>query len=87
VLDRTRFEPVRTAVDLIAEFRAQNPARFAWREPPYEYEHEKAPIDILYGSDRLRTAIEAGKSSAALSAEWRADSDAFRREREKSLLY
>jgi uncharacterized protein YbbC (DUF1343 family) len=87
VLDRTRFEPVRTAVDLIAEFRAQNPARFAWREPPYEYEHEKAPIDILYGSDRLRTAIEAGKSSAVLSAEWRADSDAFRREREKSLLY
>jgi uncharacterized protein YbbC (DUF1343 family) len=87
VLDRTRFEPVRTAVDLIAEFRAQNPARFAWREPPYEYEHEKAPIDILYGSDRLRTAIEAGKSSASLSAEWRADSDAFRRQREKSLLY
>jgi uncharacterized protein YbbC (DUF1343 family) len=87
VLDRTRFEPVRTAVDLIAEFRAQNPARFAWREPPYEYEHQKAPIDILYGSDRLRTAIEAGKSSASLSAEWRADSDAFRRQREKSLLY
>ena len=87
VLDRTRFEPVRTAVDLIAEFRAQDPGRFTWREPPYEYEHERAPIDILYGSDRLRTAIEDGRSSEALALEWRTDIDAFRRRREKYLLY
>ena len=54
VLDRAAFRPVRTAVELMAEFRRQDPARFAWREPPYEYEHDKQPIDILYGSDRLR---------------------------------
>ena len=87
VLDRTRFEPVRTAVELISEFRAQSPAHFAWREPPYEYEHKKAPIDILYGSDRLRSAIDAGKRSDALVPEWRADTDAFLRLREKYLLY
>ena len=33
---------------------ARIPPRFAWRQPPYEYEHDKWPIDILYGSDRLR---------------------------------
>ena len=43
----------------MAEFRRQDPARFAWREPPYEYEHEKQPIDILYGSDRLRSTLDA----------------------------
>ena len=31
---------------------AQDPARFAWRQPPYEYEHDKEPIDILYGVRR-----------------------------------
>ena len=41
-----------TAVELIEEFRQQNPSRFAWRQPPYEYELEKQPIDILYGNDR-----------------------------------
>ncbi len=87
VLDRTRFEPVRTAVELIAEFHAQNPARFAWREPPYEYEHEKAPIDILYGSDRLRLAIDSGSAPDALVPEWRREADAFVRLREKHLLY
>ena len=87
VLDRLAFEPVRTTVELIAEFRRQDPARFAWREPPYEYEHHKAPIDLLYGSDRLRAAIEAGKGADALTASWREDEQAFARQREKYLLY
>ena len=58
VLDREAFQPVRAAVELIDEFRRQNPSAFAWRQPPYEYEHDKWPIDILFGSDRLRTAID-----------------------------
>ena len=87
VLDRLAFEPVRTVVELIAEFRRQDPARFAWREPPYEYEHEKQPIDILYGSDALRQAVESGHGADALAAGWKADEETFRRQREKYLLY
>jgi uncharacterized protein YbbC (DUF1343 family) len=33
------------------------PGDFAWLPPPYEYEHEKMPIDILFGSPRLRERI------------------------------
>ena len=87
VRDRQAFRPVRTAVELIAEFRRQAPAKFAWRQPPYEYEHEKQPIDILYGSDRLRVAIDSGNDVGDLVASWRADEEAFRRQREKYLLY
>jgi uncharacterized protein YbbC (DUF1343 family) len=87
VLDRRSFRPVRTAVELIAEFRRQEPARFAWREPPYEYEHEKQPIDILYGSDQLRTAFDGAMDAEALVAGWKRDEEAFRRTREKYLLY
>ncbi len=87
VLDRRSFRPVRTTVELIAEFRAQNPARFAWREPPYEYEHDKQPIDILSGSDRLRRTIDAGGDVTALVESWRTDEDSFRRMREKYLFY
>ncbi len=87
VLDRRTFEPVRTAVELIAEFRGGDPARFAWREPPYEYEHEKQPIDILYGSDRLRTTIDGGGDARTLVASWTADQDAFRDLRARFLFY
>ena len=54
------FRPVETGVALIAAFRAADPDRFRWRDPPYEYEHEKLPIDILAGSSALREQIEAG---------------------------
>ena len=86
VVDRELFKPVRTAVELIEEFHRQDPARFAWAEPPYEYEREKTPIDVLYGSDRLRQAI-AGASVPALLDSWRPEEDEFRRVRAPYLLY
>src|SRR4029079_14543341 len=87
VLNRRSFRPVRAAIELMAEFRRQDPARFAWREPPYEYEDRKQPIDILYGSDRLRSVVDAGEDVGPLIAGWKADEEAFRRTREQYLLY
>jgi uncharacterized protein YbbC (DUF1343 family) len=87
VTDRERFAPVRAAVELIAGFRQQDPARFAWRQPPYEYEHDKEPIDILYGSDRLRATLASGSDVDALIRSWAPDEDAFRRQRQPFLLY
>ena len=85
--DRAVFEPIRTAVELIAGFRRENPATYAWRQPPYEYEHDKWPIDILYGSDRLRRGIDAGETAASIAADWPRDEEAFRELRQKYLLY
>jgi uncharacterized protein YbbC (DUF1343 family) len=87
VLDRRTFRPVRTAVELMAEFRREDPARFGWKEPPYEYEHEKQPIDVLYGSSRLRESLDSGTGAVALVASWKKDEVAFRRTRERYLLY
>jgi uncharacterized protein YbbC (DUF1343 family) len=87
VTDRKAFRPVLTGAALIAMFRRFDPGRFAWRQPPYEYEAEKLPIDILAGSDRLRTQIEAGTAPQAIAASWHEDEEAFRRLREPFLLY
>jgi uncharacterized protein YbbC (DUF1343 family) len=87
VTDRSAFQPVRTAVELIDGFKRQNPSAFAWRQPPYEYEHDKWPIDILYGSDELRTTIDSGGDLSPLIASWKAAEEAFRKTREKYLIY
>src|SRR3954468_9557176 len=50
VLDRPSFRPVETGVALLVAFRACGRDDFAWRPPPYEYEHDKLPFDILAGS-------------------------------------
>ncbi len=87
VTDRGAFKPVLTGAALIQMFRRFDPEAFAWRQPPYEYEHEKLPIDILAGSDTLRQQIESDVPPQAIAESWRADEDAFRRLRQPYLLY
>jgi uncharacterized protein YbbC (DUF1343 family) len=87
VTDRRAFRPVLTGVALIEMSRRADPARFAWRQPPYEYEHDKLPIDILAGSDRLRQQIESDVPATAIAATWRGDEQAFRALRRSFLLY
>ncbi len=87
VLDRETFRPVETGVALIAAFRAADPERFAWRDPPYEYEHTLLPIDILAGSSELREQIEAGATARDIAASWQPAMDEFGALRQKYLLY
>jgi uncharacterized protein YbbC (DUF1343 family) len=87
VTDRVRFFPVRTAVAVLAAARALLPERKLWRDPPYEYEFEKLPIDILAGGPELRQAIDAGEGPVEIGARWEAWEEAWRMERLEFLLY
>ena len=58
VTDPRIFEPVRTTLALITTIRRLWPSDFAWRDPPYEYETVKRPIDILFGNCLFREALE-----------------------------
>jgi uncharacterized protein YbbC (DUF1343 family) len=87
VTDREAFRPVITGAALIHTFRRMAPGEFAWRQPPYEYEHDKLPIDILAGSDVLRQQIEREVPIRDIAESWREDEQAFARLRERFLLY
>ena len=87
VTDRESFRPVITGVALIDMFRRFDPSRFAWRQPPYEYERDKVPIDILAGSDVLRKQVESGAPIRDIAASWADDEAEFRRVRAPYLLY
>ena len=87
VTDRHAFKPVLTGAALIREFHRFNPSKFAWRQPPYEYEKEKLPIDILAGSDLLRRQVEGEAPIAEIAESWREDEAAFERLRRPYLLY
>lgn len=49
VTERMSFEPVRTALVILRLLKEQYSNRFFWKEPPYEYEYTKLPIEILCG--------------------------------------
>ncbi|HUG71011.1 MAG TPA: DUF1343 domain-containing protein [Pirellulaceae bacterium] len=58
VTDRDAYRPYRTTVELLAVVQQHWPQRFEWLDPPYEYETELRPIDIISGSENLRTSLE-----------------------------
>jgi uncharacterized protein YbbC (DUF1343 family) len=83
VLDRTRFRAVETGVALLCAFRAADPERFCWRNPPYEYEREKLPFDILAGSSELREQIERATPAGTIARSWEVGVQEFTRVRER----
>jgi len=87
VLDRRVFQPVLVGVALIEAIRTEDPSRFTWRQPPYEYEHDKMPIDILSGSSALREAIDGGAAAESIAREWPSSHAPFLKARERHLIY
>src|SRR5262249_1225537 len=87
VRNRDPSRPVLTGVSLVAAFRAEDPGGFAWRDPPYEYEYQKLPFDILAGTSGLREQIEAGTPAEQIARAWEEGVAAFERVRQRFLMY
>ena len=47
--DRNAFLPFHTGVQILHHVRRRYDGNFEWKQPPYEYEHERLPIEILLG--------------------------------------
>jgi uncharacterized protein YbbC (DUF1343 family) len=54
VTDRNKFRSFEMAVKLLQYIFNEYPKDFAWKQPPYEYEFHKLPIDILLGNGTFR---------------------------------
>jgi len=49
VLDRDKFRPFKTGVEIIKRIRQIHGDQFQWKQPPYEYEWKRLPIEVLIG--------------------------------------
>ncbi len=87
VKSRWDFEPVKVGVAVMRECYALGPDQFKWRDPPYEYEHDKMPIDILAGSPTLRQQIQQLFPVDDIAASWRQGVKDFEEARKAYLLY
>jgi uncharacterized protein YbbC (DUF1343 family) len=65
ITDAQAVRSVTATVQILAAIHHLYPAQFAWLPPPYEYEREKMPIDILFGSSRLREVFESESNRSA----------------------
>ena len=77
VTDWRSFEPVATYTAAITAVRHLWPRDFAWRQPPYEYETQKLPIDILAGNAGWRRDVEENLSPWQMKSGWLGPLKAF----------
>jgi uncharacterized protein YbbC (DUF1343 family) len=82
-----QFRPYATALRLLQAILRRHGDRFAWKEPPYEYEFSRRPIDLILGSRALRRRLERLEPLAAIEEDWGAGLAAFRAACRGILLY
>jgi uncharacterized protein YbbC (DUF1343 family) len=78
VTDRAAYDPVQTAVLLLATIRDASPARFTISAPHF---------DRLAGTSALRVGLESGLGATQLTSGWVAERKAFRERVGKYLIY
>ncbi|NOX38724.1 MAG: DUF1343 domain-containing protein [Calditrichaeota bacterium] len=87
VTDRQQFKPFLTTLAILRETIRLYPEHFQWKSPPYEYEYEKMPFDILVGNGDLRRQLMEQVSLEEIEASWQSELEAFRKRRHQWLLY
>jgi len=87
VTEMRKFSPYRTGLALLGSLLQTHGNDFRWLPPPYEYEWEKQPIDILIGNADIRRMLEEGLQPEELEALWSDELNRFMDARERCLLY
>jgi len=77
VTDPKIFRPVQTTAAILGNIIKLYGDKFKFKGPPYEYEYEKMPFDILAGDTSLREALLAGDSAEGMRARWEEDYGAW----------
>ena len=87
VIDRNKFESVIAGVAMVKVAYEMYTDEFRWKEPPYEYEYERNPFDVIAGTTKLRAAIEERQSVDDIQASWQSELREFLKTRDRYLLY
>jgi uncharacterized protein YbbC (DUF1343 family) len=81
------YKPYQTSLALLRTILETYRDKFAWKQPPYEYEFTKLPIDLIFGDSSIRPALEAGKKIEQLLKSCSTELEAFLESRKPHLIY
>lgn len=87
ITDPYQFKPYITTLKLIQAVRFQHRDQFEWKPPPYEYEFDRLPIDLLIGDQEIRKRLENFDTIDEIEKSWQDDLNAFVELSKKYHLY
>ncbi|MEZ4525905.1 MAG: DUF1343 domain-containing protein [Desulfobacterales bacterium] len=68
-----KYLPYLSSLCLLQTVIRHHSADFEWKKPPYEYEFEKMPMDLIIGDRQIRERIEQLDSLDEISDSWQRD--------------
>jgi len=77
VNDFAEYRPYATSLKLLQGMLRHHRDAFQWKPPPYEYEFEKLPIDLILGDRNVRESIESMADIDEMICGWREDIEKF----------
>ncbi len=87
VTDPLRYRPYKTTLHLLRAIMAQHRGQFEWMPPPYEYEFDRLPIDLIMGDRGIRERLESMEPIDDMEASWQQDLDDFKTISQEIQLY
>jgi len=82
-----RFNPYHLSLKLFQAVWKHHGTDFQYKSPPYEYEYERRPIDLIMGDRNIRRRIENMASVEAIEASWQPELKGFAETSRPYLLY
>jgi uncharacterized protein YbbC (DUF1343 family) len=81
------FRSFQAYFEIIRWIAHRCPGTFQWKQPPYEFEHERLPIDMICGSPLIREAVAKNLPFAGLEPELDTQIRSFKETISDYLLY
>jgi uncharacterized protein YbbC (DUF1343 family) len=77
VTDPNEFRPYETSLRLLQAVILHHRKEFKWKQPPYEYEAERLPIDLIIGDRKIRERLEKLESIDQIRESWQTKLNEF----------
>ena len=77
ISDPDEYRPYQTSLRLLQAVILTHRKAFKWKQPPYEYETKRLPIDLIIGSREIRERLENLESIDKIIDSWRIELKEF----------
>ena len=77
ITDPYRYEPYAISLKLLSIISNLHRDDFKWKQPPYEYEFVRLPIDLITGDADVRKKIQASENIKETTRIWKNEIESF----------
>lgn len=87
VTDPLVFKPYMAGLALLKAILSVHGDGFQYKKPPYEYEYEKLPMDLIIGDTKVRKKIEKMEPLSDIEQSWQANIEDFKKSARRFYQY